>query len=178
MKTIRLAAWFTAALALSCGKGSSPYCSKAQECSSKAGTVYSATQCETDARIASEKAASVNCGREYDELVNCYSTLTCEQLSSGTGISTNCGGKSNAFSRCYGSTGGGSSGAVSQSTACRNYIACYEKTGGTRGVLDSTYGPSGSCWDGSSTAQACTNACISGNDSFRSGIGADAGCVF
>ena len=74
--------------------------------------------------------------------------------------------------------GGGGGG---QSTECKNYILCYEKTGGTKGSLDSSYGASGSCWSTgvAASAEACTTACKSANDSYKStGQGADAGCTF
>jgi hypothetical protein len=47
-----------------------------------------------------------------------------------------------------------------QSKECAAYVACYEKTGGTPGSLDSTYGKQGTCWTTSPAAsQSCTAAC-------------------
>jgi hypothetical protein len=63
-----------------------------------------------------------------------------------------------------------------QSRACKDYVACYEKTGGTPGVLDSSYGPGGTCWTlNSQTAMSCTAACTSAISSLRSAY-PDAGC--
>lgn len=54
----------------------------------------------------------------------------------------------------------GGSGQSAQSVECKAYVGCYEATGGTRGSLDSTYGPSGACWSTTSAAaNACTSAC-------------------
>ena len=66
-----------------------------------------------------------------------------------------------------------------QSAECKDYVACYEKTGGVKGSLDSTYGASGTCWSVSSTTESCNTACKSANAAYKSsGQGADAGCKF
>ena len=67
-----------------------------------------------------------------------------------------------------------------QSQACKDYLACYVKTGGTASTLDGTYGAMGSCWSvGGATATACTDTCKTQNDSYKtSGQAADAGCTF
>lgn len=63
-----------------------------------------------------------------------------------------------------------------QSEECRLYVACYEKTGGTVGALDTAYGPKGACWsNGVSAAQSCTAACTTSLDSLRSAFPAS-GC--
>lgn len=62
-----------------------------------------------------------------------------------------------------------------QSQACAKYVACYLRTGGTPGVLDSSYGPSGSCWTTTLAARdACTAACTSSVRSLQ--MAYDAGC--
>ena len=62
------------------------------------------------------------------------------------------------------------------SEACLTYVACYYRTGGTVGALDSTYGNGGTCWTtGAQTAAACTSACSSAVSSLRSSF-PDAGC--
>src|SRR5688500_14809384 len=61
-----------------------------------------------------------------------------------------------------------------QTKECAAYVACYERTVGTPGVLDSTYGKNGVCWQNDSSAMACTSACISAVASLRSI--SDGGC--
>jgi hypothetical protein len=70
-----------------------------------------------------------------------------------------------------GSGGGG------QSTECKDYIACYEKTGGTKGSLDSTYGAMGTCWSTgvAATAESCTSTCKSSLATTKTSY-PDAGC--
>lgn len=70
--------------------------------------------------------------------------------------------------------GGSSSGpppssSVSQSPECADFLACYEATyPGQTASIQSSYGPNGTCWTGSSaTADSCTNACRSGLTSLR-----------
>lgn len=65
---------------------------------------------------------------------------------------------------------------LGQTEECAAYVACYEKTGGTPGSLDSSYGRNGTCWTTSEAAtQACTAACASAIQSLRSAY-PDAGC--
>jgi hypothetical protein len=49
-------------------------------------------------------------------------------------------------------------GGISQSDACKKYIACYEAAGGAHSSEDATYGPTGTCW---ATTQASADACSS-----------------
>jgi hypothetical protein len=57
-----------------------------------------------------------------------------------------------------GGAGGGSRG--DQTADCRAYIACYEKTGGTKGSLNPTFGLNGTCWmSGAEPADQCATAC-------------------
>ena len=64
-----------------------------------------------------------------------------------------------------------------QSAECKAYVTCYEKTGGTKGSLDSSYGAMGSCWSTTTTAaDACTAACKSAIASLKTAY-PDAGCV-
>ncbi len=66
-----------------------------------------------------------------------------------------------------------------QSTDCKNYVACYEKTGGTKGSLDASFGASGTCWSVSTTTETCNTTCKTQIDLYKSnGTGADAGCTF
>lgn len=63
------------------------------------------------------------------------------------------------------------------STECDAYIACFEKTGGTKGSLDATYGASGSCWMGSGAqADSCSAACKNALAMLK-GANPDAGCL-
>ena len=68
---------------------------------------------------------------------------------------------------------------VVQTTACKDYIACYLKTGGTEEVVDKSFGPMGSCWGNAITADSCEKACTRANDDYTaSGAAEDAGCTF
>ena len=71
---------------------------------------------------------------------------------------------------------GGCNSPPTQAPDCRSYLTCYERTGGTVGSLDSTYGPNGTCWsNGSATQTACADACKSALSSIRTAY-PDAGC--
>jgi hypothetical protein len=62
---------------------------------------------------------------------------------------------------------------------CKDYVACAYKTGALPGSLDSTFGPNGSCWVTSKSADSCTVVCKSITIEYKSdGVGADAGCTF
>lgn len=59
---------------------------------------------------------------------------------------------------------------------CSRYVACFEMTGGTKGSLDTTYGPMGSCWTTTdAAAEACEVACKTALPSLREEY-PDAGC--
>ena len=74
-----------------------------------------------------------------------------------------------AFAACGGGT-------PPQSTECKDYVTCYEATGGTKGSLDLSYGEKGSCWSTTTAAAtACTDACKSAEAALKSAY-ADAGC--
>ena len=63
-----------------------------------------------------------------------------------------------------------------QSAACRDFITCFNLTGGTSGSLDSTYGPKGTCWTSNqNVVNACTEACTSALASEKVSF-PDAGC--
>ena len=64
-----------------------------------------------------------------------------------------------------------------QSKACKDFITCYEATGFvSRGSLDTTYGPNGSCWTISQAAvDSCTSSCASGSAALKAMV-PDAGC--
>jgi len=69
-------------------------------------------------------------------------------------------------------------GGISQSQDCKDYITCYEKTpGATKGSLDSTYGPMGTCWSTGvqATADSCTSTCKSEISTLKTDF-PDAGC--
>jgi len=56
----------------------------------------------------------------------------------------------------------------SQSKECKDYIVCYEKTGGTKGSQDTVYGAMGSCWTTTQVfADSCTTTCKSATDSLK-----------
>ena len=50
--------------------------------------------------------------------------------------------------------------APGQSAECKAYVTCYENTGGTKGSLNASYGPMGTCWTTTqAAADSCTAAC-------------------
>jgi hypothetical protein len=68
-------------------------------------------------------------------------------------------------------------GGITQSAICASYLACAYATGAaTSGSLDSSYGPSGTCWATQVAAQACTNACLTALDALQTAY-PDAGAV-
>jgi hypothetical protein len=70
-------------------------------------------------------------------------------------------------------------GSVSETTACKDFSACYYKAGGTQGALDSMYGVGGSCWTSAAQADACSATCQDAIDAYKSnGTAARAGCTF
>ena len=62
-----------------------------------------------------------------------------------------------------------------QSQDCKDYLACAEKTGTGSTSLTDTYGPSGTCWTNTTSAESCTSACKSALSSLKTGY-PDAGC--
>lgn len=67
-------------------------------------------------------------------------------------------------------------GGPTQSPECKAYVTCYEATGGTKGSLDSSYGPMGTCWTTTTAAaDSCTSACKTALASLQSAY-PDAGC--
>ncbi|MBK7861887.1 MAG: hypothetical protein IPJ65_25380 [Archangiaceae bacterium] len=67
-------------------------------------------------------------------------------------------------------------GGISQSTECKDYVACYKHTvGGT--TQDSVYGDMGTCWTTGvqATADSCTAACKTALESLKTSY-SDAGC--
>lgn len=63
------------------------------------------------------------------------------------------------------------------SALCESYVACFYRTGGATGSLDSTYGRGGVCWSsGQPTEDACTAACGSALPSLILSF-PDAGCT-
>ncbi len=63
------------------------------------------------------------------------------------------------------------------SPECLAYVSCWERTGGTPGALDSTYGEGGGCWTSGIPAvvASCTSACQTGLSSLEQAV-PDAGC--
>jgi hypothetical protein len=67
-------------------------------------------------------------------------------------------------------------GGPSQSTECKDYLKCYDKTSGTTGTLDATYGASGTCWTTTTAyADTCTSTCKSSLATTKAAF-PDAGC--
>lgn len=49
-----------------------------------------------------------------------------------------------------------------QSQSCKDYVDCFVATGGTRGSLDTSYGPRGTCWTvNQAVVDSCSSACAS-----------------
>ena len=63
-----------------------------------------------------------------------------------------------------------------QNANCKAYVTCFEATGGTKGTLDSSYGPMGSCWTAApERAQSCDDACVEAQNALIADF-PDAGC--
>lgn len=68
-------------------------------------------------------------------------------------------------------------GAPSRAAECKAYVTCYERFGGVKGSLDSTYGSSGDCWTTTlEQTQICTATCIALNKKLIADH-PDGGCV-
>lgn len=63
-------------------------------------------------------------------------------------------------------------GGAGQSAECKQYVDCVAKLSGSSASVDSTYGPQGSCWMETGTAEGCTKQCKTA----LAGFPADAGC--
>jgi hypothetical protein len=90
-----------------CGSSTTNACAKAEECATKAGTAFSQTECETKLTAAQEKADSVKCLAEFDDVQNCVSGLACGATSSE--INANCGALAKTLSKCMGTSSSSSS---------------------------------------------------------------------
>ena len=62
-----------------------------------------------------------------------------------------------------------------QSPACRDYVRCFEAAGGTRRLLDNTYGRGGTCWYETDAAATCDDECKTGLPALKAAY-PDAGC--
>ena len=71
--------------------GCADVCAKSEECAKKSGTSFSITQCRTDVTSERERAQTKGCSAEFSALEGCIAGLTCDQLNSATGLTTNCG---------------------------------------------------------------------------------------
>ena len=80
--------------------GCADICAKSEECAKKAGTAFSISECRTQAQSSREQANTKGCASEYGALEACAASLTCDQLSSPTGLTTNCGAQIEKASRC------------------------------------------------------------------------------
>ena len=67
---------------------------------------------------------------------------------------------------------GACSGGGGQTSDCTRYLSCVVAFGGSTASLDSQYGPDGTCWADTATAEKCTKYCKSAVAAFP----ADAGC--
>jgi hypothetical protein len=99
MKTMMLGLMLAVGAVMLSGCGAD-LCAKAADCAKKAGESFSETQCRTDQKTNRELASTKGCGSQFDELANCIAGLSCDQVSSQTGVLANCGAAANAFSKC------------------------------------------------------------------------------
>ena len=99
MKKLMLGLMLGAGLVALSGCGAD-LCGKQAECAKKSGTAFSETECRSQDKTDREKAASMSCGSQYDELSSCIAGLTCDQLGTLDAIAANCGAKLNAYSKC------------------------------------------------------------------------------
>ena len=80
--------------------GCADICAKSEECAKKAGTTFSISECRTTAQADREKANTKGCTAEYGALESCAAALTCDQLNSATGLTTNCGAQLEKAAKC------------------------------------------------------------------------------
>ncbi len=80
--------------------GCGDICAKSEECAKKAGNAFSISACRTQAQQGREQANTKGCSAEYGALESCAASLTCDQLSSPNGLSTNCGAQIDKANRC------------------------------------------------------------------------------
>ena len=81
-----------------CGSAIDAYCGKGKECSIKAGTAFSETQCKTQNTTSREQAQTLGCGAEWDTLAQCYAGVDCAFTDQQ--IAAECGGKLSVFNKC------------------------------------------------------------------------------
>lgn len=80
--------------------GCADICAKGDECAKKSGTAFSITECRTSATAERERASSKGCAAEYGAFEACAAGLTCDQLSSDNGLTTNCGAQIERANKC------------------------------------------------------------------------------
>ena len=80
--------------------GCADICAKSEECAKKAGTAFSISDCRTQAQSGREQANTKGCAAEYNALEACAASLTCDQLSSANGLTTNCGAQLEKAAKC------------------------------------------------------------------------------
>ncbi|MDP1822863.1 MAG: hypothetical protein Q8L48_06465 [Archangium sp.] len=80
--------------------GCADVCAKSEECAKKSGTSFSVTQCRTDVTAEREKAQTKGCSSEFSALEACIAGMTCDQLNSATGLTTNCGAQVEKANKC------------------------------------------------------------------------------
>ena len=86
-----------------CGGGGdlSALCSKAEECAVKAGTEFSKTKCENDAKQAAERADTAGCGDQYGDYASCANGLDIQCGDDlGRKLSAECGAEEKAYAKC------------------------------------------------------------------------------
>jgi len=66
----------------------------------------------------------------------------------------------------------GCGGGSGQTVNCTRYLDCVVKLGGSSASLDSKFGPAGTCWMDSASADACDKQCKTSLAAFPG----DAGC--
>ena len=96
----RLGLAFVTLLFAACGNSVDAACSRAKECTAKAGTAFSETQCKTTFQSSRESAVSVKCGSQYDEYIYCLVGLPC--TFSDADVDAECGAKVKALENCQG----------------------------------------------------------------------------
>ncbi len=85
---------------LACGGtgGSSVYCEKLKSCAAKSGDAFSMTSCEAQERADFERADSLKCGPQYNDVTACIATLSCSARYED--LVTECGGSLKTLGRC------------------------------------------------------------------------------
>lgn len=89
-------------LTAACGSSDlASLCGDAEECARKAGTPFSRTECENNAKSEKEKYDTAGCGDQYGDYASCVTGLNFEcSDNAGNKIAAECGREVKALADC------------------------------------------------------------------------------